>query len=337
MAFHNGFIIPKPIEYLVMPFYAFGNHDLAGFGRISYNILPYENIIRKATISLEGTQYGAPGDQNFQKIKTGVDLYFRSRKVNNPLTQSVFGNYIAASELYQVELGQKAKMNSYFQFGYRLQQQRLINPFTVQAILETGKFYQKTSLELNYKISYYGLNQGLDIRLFAGTMLKEDSKIPFYSFSTSGRNGREQYLYQGSYPDRFAVFPANFWSRQMTISEGGLVSPVNDSLGYSRWLVSLSITSSLPGKISRVPVKPFVNLLLNDTGFGGGNDSPIFVEAGLKTGIRDIFEIYVPLVVSKNIDSVSGSFKNRIRFIFSLDSINKLKLTAKNNSDFPNV
>lgn len=249
--------------------------------------------------------------------------------MNNPLTQSVFGNYIAASGLYQIELGQKAKMNSYLQFGYRLEQQQLINPFTLQATLETGKFYQKTSMELNYKISYYGPTQGLDIRVFAGTMLKEDSEIPFYSFSPSGRNGREQYLYQGTYPDRFAVFPANFWSRQMSISEGGLVSPVNDSLGYSRWLISLSFSSSLPGKISRLSVNPFVNILLNDKSLGNENDSPIFVEAGLKTGIRNIFEIYVPLLVSKNINSASGSFKNRIRFVFSLDSINKLKLSAK--------
>ena len=107
------------------------------------------------------------------------------------------------------------------------------------------------------------------------------------------------------------------------------MSPVNDSLGYSRRLVSLSFTSSLPGKTSRLPVKPFVNLLLNDKGFGSGNDSPIFFEAGLKTGIRNILEIYGPLLVSKNIDSASGIFKNRIRFVFSLDSFNRLKLNSK--------
>ena len=44
MAFHNGFIIPKPLEYFVMPFYALGNSDLAGFGRIAYNITPYNNF-----------------------------------------------------------------------------------------------------------------------------------------------------------------------------------------------------------------------------------------------------------------------------------------------------
>jgi hypothetical protein len=326
MAFHNGFIIPKPVEYFVMPFYAFGNNDLAGFGKVTFNVTPYDKFIRLAVISLEGTQFGAPGNQNYQKIKTGVDLYFRNRNMTSPISQKVFGNYIAASGLYQIELQEKAKMDSYIQFGYRLEKNSMMNPFTLQAGFESGNSYQKTSVEFNYRLSYYGQDNGLDMRLFAGTMLKEDSEIPFYSFSPGGRSGRELYLYQGTYPDRFAVFPSSFWSRQMTLSEGGLVSPVNDSLGYSRWLVSLSLTSSLPGKISRVSVKPFVNLLLNDKGFGSGNDSPVFFEAGLKTGIGNIFEIYVPLLVSKNIDSATGPFKNRIRFVFSLDSFGKGKL-----------
>jgi len=115
----------------------------------------------------------------------------------------------------------------------------------------------------------------------------------------------------------------------MTLSEGGLVSAVNDSLGYSNWLVSLSFTSTLPKINKWVPVKPFVNLLLNDHGFANGNGSPIFFEAGIKAGLWDLFEIYIPLVVSKNIDSVSGSFKNRVRFIFSLDSFSKEKLVSK--------
>jgi hypothetical protein len=81
-------------------------------------------------------------------------------------------------------------------------------------------------------------------------------------------------------------------------------------------------TSSLPGKTSRIPVKPFINLLLNDHGSGTNDESLLFFEAGLKTGIWDFFEIYVPLLVSDNIDAISGSLKNRIRFVFRLDKIN---------------
>ncbi len=326
VAFHNGFIIPKPVEYFVMPFYAFGNNDLAGFGRIKYNITPYDKFIRLAAISIEGTQFGAPGNQNYQKVKTGIDFYLRNHDMTSLLTHKIFGNYIAASSLYQIKLQEKAEMNSYLQFGYQMERHSRSNPLSLLASFESGKSYQKTSVEFNYKLSYHGQDNGLDIRLFAGTMLNEDSTVPFYAFSASGRSGRELYLYQGTYPDRFAVFPSNFWSRQLSISEGGLVSPVNDSLAYSRRLFSLSFTSSLPGITSRLPVKPFVNFLLNDKVFGSRNNSPIFFEAGLKTGIRNIFEIYIPLLVSNNIESASGSFKNRIRFVFSLDSVSRLKL-----------
>jgi hypothetical protein len=187
---------------------------------------------------------------------------------------------------------------------------------------ESGRSFQKASLELNYKYSYFGMNNGLEIRIFTGTMLKNDPADPLYAYSASGRGGREQYLFQGLYPDRFSKFPKTFWSRQMTLSEGGLVTPVNDSLGYSRWICSLSLTSSLPGKASRIPIKPFINLLLNDHGSVINYKSPLFFEAGLKAGIWNFFEIYFPLLVTDNIEAISGSFKNRIRFVFRLDKIN---------------
>jgi hypothetical protein len=328
VAVHNGFLTPKPLEYFVVPFYTFNNSGLAGYGKVSYNITPYDKFIRKATISLEGTQFGAPGNQNYQKIKTGLDLYFRSGKLNNSLAHKAFGNYIAASGLFQIEHRQKAKMSSYLQFGYQMEKPGNINPFTLLVSSGSGKSFLKTSVEFNYRLSYYGKKRGLDIRLFAGTMLKNDPAVPFYSLSASGRSGPEQYLYEGTFPDRFSIFPTTFWSRQMNFSEGGLVSPVSDRLGYSQWLVSLSFTSSLPGKSNKVPVKPFVNFLLNDHGTGAAHGSPFFYEAGLKAGLWNFFEIYVPLVVSGNIQSINGSFKDRIRLVFSLDTFSQVKLNS---------
>jgi hypothetical protein len=329
LVFLNGMLIPKPLEYFVIPFYTFHNPGIAGYGKISYNITPYNNFIRIATFSLEGTQFGSPGNRNYHKAKMGLDLYFRSGKMINPVNQKVFGYYIAASDLLQIELLNQAKMRSYLQFGYLLERTGKIDPFDMSVSFESGKLFQKISTEINYKYSYDVENSGLEIRLFAGTMLKNASADPFYAFSASGRSGREQYLYQGIYPDRFGEFPKTTWSRQMTLSEGGLVTHVNDSLGYSRWLCSLSLTSNLPGKASWIPVKPFINLLLNDHGRGTTDKSLLFFEAGLKAGIWNFFEIYVPLLVSDNIEAITGSFKDRIRFVFKLDKFNTLRLKSK--------
>ena len=326
VAVHNGFLIPKPIEYFFMPFYTFKKPGVAGFGRISYNILPDNTFIRLAKFTLEGTQFGAPGDQNYHTVKAGIDLYFMPKKLNNPLSHSVFGYYIAATDLYQIELTEKAKMSSYLQIGYRLEKSRLVNPYSLQVTLEAHNSYQKASLVFNYRSSYIGKDKGLDIKLFAGTMLQNTSGVPFYSLAPGGRSGREQYLYEGTFPDRFTTFPETFLSRQVLFSEGNLVSPVNESLGYSKRLISVSFTSSLPGKADLIPIKPFANILLNDHGFGTSHDSPVFFEAGLKAGIWDVFEVYVPLLVSANIESVASTVKERIRITLNLDLSKQVKL-----------
>jgi len=328
VALHNGTIIPKPLEYFVMPFYSFRNQAITGYGEISFNKIPYDNLIRLASLSLEGEQFAAPGSQDYRRARIGLDLYFRSKNAIDPVNQKVFGYYTAASDLGQIESLTKAKMRSYLQFGYLLDKTGVVNPFHLAFSLESGESYQKTSVELNYKYSYGGKKNGLDFRMFAGTMLKNDASDQIYSFSPGGRSGREQYLYEGIFPDRFTEFPKTLWSREMSLPEGGLASAVNDSLGYSRWLVSFSLTSSLPGFASKIPVKPFADLLLNDHGPGTINKPAFFYEAGLKAGIWNYFEIYFPFIVSDNIKSITGSFKERIRFVFRLDKLNPMKIKS---------
>lgn len=326
LAFNNGLITPKPVEYFFMPFWTFKDRGLAGFGRIAFNVIPYNNLIRLATVSFEGTQFGAPGNQNYQRIKAGLDITFSNGSIYNPAEQKVYGNYIAASDLFMLNLNQKAEMLSYFQIGYFLKRSSIKNPFSFYATLESNSSYKKIAADFFYRFSYYGKSKGLEIRVFTGSVFKNRYSYPFYSLAPSGRSGRDEYLYNGMYPDRFSVFPNSFFSRQMTLSEGGLVSPVNDSLGYSKRLFSLSLTSNMPAVSAKFPVKPFINILMNDHGVSHGHDSPLFFEAGFKAGIWDLFEIYVPVVVSENIESVTGSFKNRIRFVIKLDSFKQFKL-----------
>jgi hypothetical protein len=326
VAINNGSLLPKPVQYLVIPFYTFRKSGLVGYGKISINKIPYDNFIRLATFSLEGSQFGAIGTQNYNKLKVGLNLSFRSNRIIESVNHKIYGFYIAASDLTQLEQLTTAKLNSYLQVGYQIDRSGKKDPFDMLVSFESGKEFQKASLELNYRYSYYSKNSGLDIRVFAGTMLKNASADPFYAFSPSGRSGREDYLLTGTFPDRFSEFKTTFWSRQMSLSEGGLVTPLSDSLGYSRWLCSLSITSNLPGIASGIPIKPFVNILFNDHGQNKTDLSSIFFEAGVKVGLWNFLEVYFPLVASENITSLAGSLKERIRFVFRLDKFNPFKL-----------
>jgi len=315
----NGSMIPKPFQYFLMPFFTINDKGLTGFGKVSLNTIPYNSFIRRAAFSLEAEQFGAPGSQNYRKVKVGADVYLKPVSPVNGIDQKIFGYYTTASDLAQIQELVPAEMRSYIELGYVISKKSAVNPYNLGVSFESGDSYQKAYVELNYKFSYRGKKNGLESRIFVGTMLRNSSDNPFYALAPGGRGGPEEYLYHGVYPDRFSKFPETFFSRQMTLSEGGIVSAVNDSIGYSSWLGSLSFSSTLPGKASVIPVKPFINILLNDHGTGMVTKTTLYFEAGLKAGIWNFFEIYFPLLVTENIADIAPAFKERIRFTFRLD------------------
>ncbi len=154
IALYNGVLIPKPFEYIVIPLYSYNNSSLAGYGKLSYNITPYNNFIQLAKVSVEGTRFGSPGNHNFQKLTTGVNLFFRPIMTIDPIRQSIYGRFTLASDLIQIENAMPAKMKPYLQLGYNYENISLVNPYKLLVSFESGEFFQKASLEYNYKLSY---------------------------------------------------------------------------------------------------------------------------------------------------------------------------------------
>ena len=318
---HDGLPLPKPVEFILTPFYSFRDPGFTGSGRFLFNKVPYNSFIRFATISLEGSRFGAPAGQRYHTFRAGADIYPGRYPVGTALSQWLYGRFILASDLFSLLEHERAGNEIFWQFGYGLDRQTMINPFTLIAGLEAHRLFQKASLEFNYKYGYTGKGSGLDIRLYTGVMLKNESPAPFHALAPAGRSGREQYLFRGNYPDRFSYFSQSFFSRQTAMTEGVLVSPVNDVLGFSDRLVSLSLSSTIPGLPAWVPVRPFGNVLLTDPSPLRGNR--IHYEAGLKAGIWGLFEVYFPLLVSPDIGAETGRIRDRIRFVLTIDSFSR--------------
>lgn len=319
--FNNGMLLPKKVGIFAVPFFTFRQPGIAGKARLEYSLTPYNSIVRKATISLEGARFGSPLSRYYHVLATGIDVHLRRSDPLSFIDHMVYGKITMAKKFTLTEPLSGKDNDIFTQVGYTLSRGGLLNPYRFSSLLESNGDYQKASVEFRYRLSYNGRNRGLDARLFGGLVYSEDTLRRYYSLAPSGRSGRELYMYQGDFPDRFAMFPGNFWSRQMMLNEGGLVSAVNDTVGYSKWLLSGSFSSSLPGRAGAIPVKPFANILFN-----GREHSSFFWEAGFKAGIWDIFEIYVPLVVSENIRFYRNTIKERIRFTLSLEGLFRIRL-----------
>lgn len=319
IALHNGFILPERIEYFIIPFYSFGSKKFTGLGRISFNITPRNTFLRQIKISLEGSRFGAPGSHQYNSMKIGSTFSLSSGNSVKLIDHAIYSYYNRVSDLADILINENSNMLSYISIGYLMEKTGKMDPYMMDLSFETGKSFGKASVDFNYRYSYYGRNKGLDIRIFSGLMIINNTGRDYHLLSPAGRMGREQYLYQGIYPDRFAEPFSDFWSRQMTISEGSLVSPLNDTLGFSPWLLSLSFTSDLPRRIRRIPVKPFVNIILNNPPHVKG--CSFLYEAGLRTGIPNVFDIYIPFIVPRC--AANYSFIDRIRFTlnFNIQSI----------------
>jgi hypothetical protein len=323
VAVSNKIILPGPFEFYLMPFYSFRNQSLTGKGRVAVNILPYNIFFRKVTIFSDGSLFGAPGNNKFHMLRTGIDLHIRNRNMNFSSDHSFFGRYINASDITLL-LSEENNSRNFWQAGYMLSRSLAIDPYNLTAMFESGSDYRKGTLEFRYTYSYAGKGNGLDLRLFSGYMFRQDKLNSLYSLAPSARSGRELYLFQGEFPDRYAVFPTGFWSRQMVSNEGGIISPINDKSGYSKWLFSASMTASLPGRAAKLPVRPFINMLYKDNSHA--NTDHLFMEAGLSAGLRDIFEFHIPLLVTGNIHELRSTVKERIRFVFNLEPLYNFRL-----------
>jgi hypothetical protein len=319
MAVKNNFLLPSSTEFLMIPFFTFRQPGIAGQGRIAYNLLPYNSPVRKAVFYVEGSRFGVTPLHDYNVINPGIDIIFKKADMIISPENSIHAKVVYATRLNDLFNPGKTGMIPYYEIGFSSVKETKTYPWSMKTFLESNGSYYKVSSELNYKLTYAQKDRALDMRLFAGVMLKEDPLNPYYSLSVSGRHGNELYLYEGDFPDRFPSNRESFWSRQILISEGGLVGMPHDSVRFSKGLVSATFVSNFPWIPAAVPAKPFLNIL-----YSGGPSSAFYYEGGFKAGIWGLFEVYFPVISSNNM--IKGPFKDRIRFVLNLESFYKIRL-----------
>jgi hypothetical protein len=247
---------------------------------------------------------------NFNKIAPDLTLEIRKKHLNSPLKQTInirqvniwkevaVGDYGFSPVVYQYDT-----MNiSIYDLTYTIDNSRKINPYSIVAQVEKGDVYLKTSLTANYSITLKKKKKSVDLRGYFGHMTLSDPGTSAYFngnyyFHASGGNGPQDYLYDNVFLGRSEH--DGFLSHQFTETEGALkaYTPLGRS---SDWLAAFNIKSSVPGKL---PVRLFADFsfvpkaaaLSQTTLYDAGIYIPL---------VRNIIEIYCPILVSKDIRDV---------------------------------
>jgi hypothetical protein len=219
-------------------------------------------------------------------------------------------------------------------FIYQFSKNDALKPFTLKVNFQTGNDVQKISLTYNQKF-FLSRSKYFEVRAFAGKMLymNASSRVD-YRFRTSGWTGKNDYLYDYSYAGRSE--DGGFAAAQFTEVDGAF--KIYSSLGQTAdWMAAINIKSP---KLFKLPLLFYADFAL--CAKDGMVSAPIgftakeanyyehyMYNAGLEIIIaRDICEVFVPLIISRNIQDVNAfdpnrnDFVHQIRFTFNLNRVN---------------
>jgi hypothetical protein len=210
-----------------------------------------------------------------------------------------------------------------------------LKPWSFNAEVQHYATFLKSSITYNRRFPYATKRKGLDMRLFAGGFLWKRSDfntdVIDPRFRLSGQSGYQDYLFDQVFFGRNEI--GGIAAQQMSMTDGFFALPT--FFGQSdRFLSAANLMSTLPGKI---PFRLFANAAI--TSF---NEYPIGLESTLNPNIktdfaaeagiclplvRNVFEIYLPLVYTQNLKDAFGdqSFEKRVRFVLNVKLANPVR------------
>ena len=344
--FSNLSYIPKPFEFSLVPFYDFKNNQLAGLSSINYQIWPLNGIFNNVNFSLKAKRFAYDINEpkqndsdadvyNYSKLEPGVDFTLRKKYARSKVEHSIGLRSINIwqDETVYTEINGEYESDftttflNFNEVKYNINNSRLLDPYNAKFTLENGAEHLKLSGEFNYRFSYAKSKKGIDVRVFAGGFLVNKNDVRNYNFRMSGWQGYQDYLYDELFIGR--TDNHGLWDNQFVVRDGGFKIPT--FVGQSnQWIAALNVSADLPLPL---PVSVFfdlgtyegINTVFEDL------DNLVMYDAGIRIApVKGIFEIYIPLFYSKDIDknleTNNYKFIDKVRFVFNLNKLAPVKL-----------
>lgn len=349
-AFYNHVVPGKKFEWLVMPMYSTGAKALVGHVDAFYHIRPKKvfhdvrfgaNVnqyhfytIRQEDI-LMGASYVPEKRLGWTKVAPEINFDFKKSSARSPISQSVrFRAIYLKTDRISVDydsLGGATwavdyQERTFYEASYMFKNSRSIHPFDLMLTFQTGDFMSKMMVNANYHINI-SAKKTIDLRFFAGTFLGDPTSTNDYRFRMSGwsTNGfsNQDYLFDHVFIGRSER--EGITSHQFAVEDGGF--KVYSATGQSdKWLTALNVTVPLPVKNKVLSIIKFYGDfgLYNTTGL---SETTFMFDAGVQLAIiPNIFDVYIPLVFSKDIKDYNTvndvTFPQMMRFSFNLYRLN---------------
>jgi hypothetical protein len=349
LTIYNRSVPLKHFEYSFAALYGTADEQLAGIGSADYHFFSQKGfadlISPGVTVkhfayerASTRTGYNNFNDQwlHYSRIEPHLDLTLRKKSPTSTISRKIVISALSVSEEniylkqrfpsegYNVTAVKDVKRNT-FRIHYNYSENRILDPFNYNFLIEGTDKYQKLYGELNMHFVYPSVKKGVSLRFFGGYQTAGNNEgYPFYLNSWQGPQDSwydEVYFGRSEYN--------GLASQQMSLHDGGFKSLIPYA-SSDKWMAACNLDIGLPGII---PVSIFFDggtfdnakdiLLIYDQKQG------FIYDGGACVHIYNL-KVYFPFIRSKDLQNYTkGTFGNKelsfgkqIRFELDLNAVN---------------
>jgi hypothetical protein len=314
---YNKTVLRKAIHYSLEPQIGLRSKNIVGSASISYT----QNI---QSSSLFTTRYGVSGnyfsydtDLFYKRFTPFITLAFRRPDLRNNEKQYINIRNVNVQRDDDPNATFQEPDYSVFNIQYVYSNPNLINYFRGTVDYQISSKFSKIFTNIEYR-KLFNNNQQLNIRLFAGTFLYNDSKSndDFFSFALDRPT---DYLFDYGYYGRSEE--QGLFSQQYIVAEGGFKSQLEPAFSNT-WMTTLNASTNIWRWI----------LVYGDVGLV--NNKEIGTKAVYDSGIRinlveDYFELYFPMYSSLGFEPGLSNYDEKVRFKITLSPKTLLRLFTR--------
>ncbi|MEN8798087.1 MAG: metalloprotease, partial [Flavobacteriaceae bacterium] len=175
--------------------------------------------------------------------------------------------------------------------------------------------FSKLAFNMEYR-KLYENNFQLNLRVFAGKFLFNDTGSDFFSFALDRPT---DYLFDYGYIGRSE--DSGIWSQQIIIAEGGFKSVLEEPFAND-WIATTNVSASIWRWIEAY----------GDVGFirNRGRDPRFVYDSGIRLNlVTDYFELYFPIYSNNGWEIAQPNYAERIRFVITLSPKTMLGLFTR--------
>lgn len=312
----NKTLLEKPFIWDISPSYGLRQKELVGYAKMNLRKYHAKSGFYVSNYSLGGSTFHFEENSRYSTVTPAVSFGWRPADLISNKRKSLIARYVNVFRDIDPSLELETDPDySVFNVRYNHTNNGIIDYFSYFLDGQYAGNFSKLAFNMEYRKLYQN-NFQLNLRVFAGKFLFNDTGSDFYSFALDRPT---DYLFDYGYIGRSE--DSGIWSQQIIIAEGGFKSVLEEPFAND-WIATTNVSASIWRWIETY----------GDVGFirNRGSDPRFVYDSGIRLNlVTDYFELYFPVYSNNGWEIAQPNYAERIRFVITLSPKTMLGLFTR--------